>query len=52
MWDIKQLIKEAEIIDSLPFVKLKYVIEWKKQNNRKKDLKDIETIEKFLRTQK
>jgi len=24
----------------------------KKQNNRKKDLKDIEIIEKFLRTQK
>lgn len=51
-WDIKRLIREAEIIDGLPFVKLEYVIEWKKQNGREKDLKDIETIENFLRTQK
>lgn len=51
-WDIKQLIREAEIIDGLPFVKLKYILEWKKLSGREKDLKDIETIEKFLQTQK
>jgi len=48
-WDIKQLIKEAEIIDGLPFVKLEKVLEWKRLNHREKDLKDIEIIENFLR---
>lgn len=51
-WDIQKLINEAEIIDGLSFVKLEYVVEWKRQNGRKKDLKDIETVEGFLRTQK
>lgn len=50
-WDIEQLIREAEIIDELPFVKLERVLEWKRQNSREKDLKDIKIIEKFLRTQ-
>ena len=51
-WDIERLIKEAEIISELPFVKLEYIIEWKKLNGREKDLKDIEVAEQFLRTQK
>jgi hypothetical protein len=51
-WDIQKLIGKAEMIDGLPFVKLEYVVEWKRQNGREKDLKDIETIEKFLREQK
>jgi len=51
-WDIKKLIDEAEMIDELPFVKLEHVVKWKRQSGREKDLKDIETIEKFLRTQK
>lgn len=51
-WDINRLIKEAEVIDELPFVKLEYVVEWKKLYGRDKDFKDVETIEKFLRTQK
>ncbi|KKS44538.1 hypothetical protein A2567_02580 [Candidatus Azambacteria bacterium RIFOXYD1_FULL_42_11] len=51
-WDIERLIREAEIIDKLPFVRLEKVLEWKKQNGREKDLRDIETIEKFLRMQK
>lgn len=51
-WNIKQLIKEAEIIDGLPFIKLERVLEWKRLNGREKDLKDIETVEKFLRAQK
>ncbi len=49
-WDIEQLIREAEIIDGLPFVKLERVLEWKRLSGRDKDLKDIEIIEKFLRT--
>ena len=49
--EIDWLINEAEIIDDLPFVKLKYVIDWKRQYGREKDLKDIKIIEKFLQTQ-
>lgn len=49
--DIALFIKNAEIIDGLPFVRLEYVLEWKKKFGREKDLKDIEIIEKFLRTQ-
>lgn len=48
IWDIEKLIKEAEIIDGLPFVKLEYVIQWKKLLGREKDLHDIELIEKYL----
>lgn len=51
-WNTQKLIDEAEIIDGLPFVKLEYVVEWKRRNGREKDLKDIETVERFLRTQK
>lgn len=51
-WDIKKLIKEAEIINGLPFVKLDYVIKWKKLNGREKDLKDTEIIERFLQNKK
>lgn len=47
-WDIRKLIDGAEIIDELPFVRLETVVEWKKLSGREKDLKDIETIEKFL----
>jgi hypothetical protein len=49
-WDIKKLIEEAEIIDELPFVKLKEVLKWKKLFNREKDQKDIKIIEEFLKT--
>ena len=52
IWDIEKLIKEAEIIDGLPFVRLEYVVEWKRLNAREKDLKDIEIIENFLRQQR
>lgn len=51
-WDIKGLINEAEIIDDLPFVRLKEVLEWKNILGREKDLRDIEIIEKFLQIQK
>lgn len=51
-WDIKQLIKEAEIINDLPFVRLERVLEYKKLLGRKKDLADIKIIKKFLQTKK
>lgn len=48
-WDIGKLIKEAEFINDLPFVKLNYLIQWKKLNAREKDLKDIEVVENYLK---
>jgi hypothetical protein len=48
-WGVEKMIKEADIIDGLPFVKLEYLIEWKKFFRREKDLKDIELIEEFLK---
>jgi hypothetical protein len=48
-WNILQLIKEAEIIDGLPFVRLEHVLAWKKILGREKDLRDVKIIEKFLR---
>ncbi len=47
-WDTQRLINEAELIDNLPFVKLKIVKKWKQISGRKKDLKDIQLIEKYL----
>lgn len=48
-WNVEELIREAEIIDGLPFVKLEMVLAWKKLNAREKDLKDAKAIEKFLK---
>jgi len=47
-WDVGRLIKDAEVIEGLPFVPLNQVLEWKKLILRAKDLKDIEIIEKIL----
>ncbi len=43
-----QLIKEAEIIDSLPFVHIEEVLDYKKGLNRDKDKRDAELIEEYL----
>jgi hypothetical protein len=48
-WDTNKLIGESEIIEGLPFVKMKYVLEWKRSIAREKDLKDIEIVEKYLK---
>lgn len=48
VWDPKKIMREAEIIDGLPFASLEDVLKWKKIIGRKKDLKDIEIIEDFL----
>lgn len=47
--DITQFIDTAEMTDDLPFVKLEYVLEWKRKFGRKKDLRDVAVIEDFLR---
>ncbi|HNY36277.1 MAG TPA: hypothetical protein PLD14_01265 [Candidatus Pacearchaeota archaeon] len=51
-WDVNKLIKEAEVIDGLSFVKLEYLIKWKNFFGRDKDLKDVELIEKFKKYEK
>ena len=40
--DTDNLIDDAEIIHEIKFVKLKYVLLWKKIHNREKDKKDID----------
>ena len=44
---IEEMIDSAEIIQGAPFVRLKYVLEWKRKSKRKKDLKDVQLIEKY-----
>ena len=46
---VEELIDDSEIINGLQFIKLKYVLEWKKKMNRKKDIEDIKLIEEFLK---
>lgn len=48
-WNIQELIKDSEVINGIPFVKLEYVLKWKKINNLEKDLKDIKIIEDYLK---
>jgi len=48
----EKLIKDADIINGIRFVKLEYVLKWKKAMNRPKDRKDVSLIEKYLKTKK
>jgi hypothetical protein len=43
------MIDNAEIIDGLPYVNLQDTILWKTQQNRGKDLRDIELINNYLK---
>jgi hypothetical protein len=44
-WNIKKLIKDAEIIEGLPFVNLKDFSKWKRKSHRKKDRSDVELVD-------
>lgn len=46
---ISDQIREAEIIDGLPFVNLNHILYFKKLMNRPKDQDDIIAIEKILK---
>ena len=46
---IDQMIKDKDVIEGYPFMKLKYTIVWKKFLNREKDQKDIALLEKLLK---
>ena len=43
-FDINELIDTAEIIDSLPFVRLKHVVEYKRIRSSAKDLLHLEAL--------
>ena len=45
-----RLIDEADIIDSVKFVRLEPVLRWKMCVGREKDLRDVELIEGHLRS--
>lgn len=46
-FDIDELIDTAEIIDGLPFVRLEYVVMYKKIAARPKDLRHLEQLEAY-----
>ena len=46
--DTEDLIRNAAIIDGVPYVQLEELLKWKKAARREKDLKDIALIEEFL----
>jgi hypothetical protein len=48
IFNINKLIKEADVIQGVRFVKLERVLEWKKKFNREKDKKDVKLIKKYL----
>jgi hypothetical protein len=48
-WDIDALIDNAEIIDGLPFARLKDVLAFKRSLGRPKDLAHVRLIEEHLR---
>ncbi len=51
VWNMRELINEADVIEGLPFVKLERVLEYKKMLGREKDLEDVKKIENFLQAQ-
>jgi len=47
-WNVDELIDTAEVVDGVRYVKLEYVLKYKKARFAEKDRKDIEAIEKYL----
>jgi hypothetical protein len=46
---VDQIIERADVIEGIPFAKLEDVLCWKGEMNRKKDKKDIELVEKYIK---
>ena len=44
----KRLIEEADMIEGMPVITLKDIVEWKKAFGREKDLEDVRLVEEFL----
>jgi hypothetical protein len=47
---VDEQIKQCEIIDGLPFVRLKTIIYFKEKVGRDKDKKDIELIQQYIKS--
>lgn len=45
---IEEQLKNAEIIDNLPFENIQTTLFWKRRSTREKDKKDVESIERWL----
>ena len=45
---VEEMVKDCDVIDGFPFMKLDYVLETKRYTARPKDVQDIELIEIFL----
>lgn len=52
IWNINELIHNAEIIDGLAFANMDDVLKWKKIFGREKDLEDIKIIGDYLKNKK
>lgn len=48
VWNVDRLIKDAENIDGIPFLRLEDVLAWKKIRNKPKDRTHIALIEEYL----
>lgn len=48
-WNVGELIKGAEIIGGLPFVRLGEVLKWKKLIESEKSQKDVELITEYIK---
>ena len=46
---IDEIIADSDSIEGFPFMKLSYTVEWKKNRNSKKDLRDIALIKKYFK---
>lgn len=49
---IDEMIKNCDWVEGFPFMKLSYVVQWKRHLGREKDLRDIALIEELLLAQK
>lgn len=50
--DTLDLIKNADVIDGIPFVQLTELLRWKRAAGREKDVQDAVLIEEFLANKK
>jgi len=47
-WNVDELIDNAEVVDSVRYVRLEDVLKYKKSRNAPKDKADIEVLERYL----
>jgi len=46
---IEEMIKSADFIEDIPFVRIEYVLAWKRWRGRPKDIKDVQQLEEIER---